>query len=57
MPGQIKRTSHQSGMNFKFMPKPGRRGGHLVVWNVTIAAAAAVIAYFRKKEWLRGSTP
>jgi magnesium transporter len=40
------------GMNFKFMPELGWRYGYLVIWGVMIAAAAAMLVYFKRRKWL-----
>lgn len=40
------------GMNFKFMPELGWRYGYFIVWGVMVAAAVAMIVFFKRKKWL-----
>ncbi len=40
------------GMNFKFMPELEWQWGYLAVWAVIISVAAAMLVYFKKKNWL-----
>ncbi len=40
------------GMNFKFMPELEWQWGYLAVWAVIISIAAAMVGYFKKKNWL-----
>ena len=40
------------GMNFEYMPELGWKLGYPLVWVVMIGVALAMLAYFRKKNWL-----
>ena len=40
------------GMNFKFMPELEWKYGYFVIWGLMIAAAAVMIAFFKRKKWL-----
>jgi len=40
------------GMNFKFMPELEWKYGYFIVWGVMVAAGAAMIIYFKRKNWL-----
>jgi len=40
------------GMNFRFMPELGWRWGYPLVLLVMAGAAAAMIYFFKKKNWL-----
>jgi magnesium transporter len=40
------------GMNFKYMPELDWQYGYYMVWAILIAVSIALLAYFRKKEWI-----
>ena len=40
------------GMNFKFMPELGWRWGYPLVLLVMLGAAAVMLYFFKKKNWL-----
>lgn len=40
------------GMNFRYMPELGWRWGYPAVWVIFILMSAAMLAYFRHRDWL-----
>ncbi|MFB6279259.1 MAG: magnesium/cobalt transporter CorA [Salinibacter sp.] len=40
------------GMNFEYMPELGWTWAYPVVWGVMIASAAALLSFFRRREWI-----
>jgi magnesium transporter len=40
------------GMNFKHMPEIGWRWSYPLFWLIIVAAAGAMIHYFKRKNWL-----
>jgi magnesium transporter len=40
------------GMNFKHMPEIGWKYSYAGFWGITIAIAACMVIYFKRKKWL-----
>ncbi len=40
------------GMNFKYMPELEWQWGYLAAWVIIVSIAAAMVVYFKKKNWL-----
>ena len=40
------------GMNFKYMPELEWRWGYYLIWAIMIGIGVALLAYFRKKNWI-----
>jgi len=40
------------GMNFKYMPELDFRWGYFIIWGILVTIAFAMIAFFRRKNWI-----
>ena len=40
------------GMNFEFMPELKWKLAYFIWWGITVAVAAGMIGYFKRKKWM-----